>query len=47
MMDIKAVDQMDPEAALSEPGPDIEESEGLGPEIIGRKIIDPGIDQNK
>ena len=45
MMHIQAVNQMDFEPAAPEISGKVEETKGLGPEVIGRKVIDPGIDK--
>jgi hypothetical protein len=44
---VQAVDEADLKAALSEVSRNIEESQGFGPEIIGSKIVDPGIDEDE
>ena len=45
MMHIQAVDYVYLEAAVPEVPREREESKGLGPEVIGRKIVNPGIDK--
>ena len=48
MSAVKAVDKMYPAGECPlEDGGDIEEAERSGPEIVGREIVDPGIDQQE
>ena len=44
-MDIETVDQVDLESTVPEKTGHIEEAERFGPEVIGRKVINPGVDQ--
>jgi hypothetical protein len=47
MVYVQTVDEVDLEAAVSEVSCDIEESQRFGPEIVGRKIVNPGIDEDE
>ena len=47
MMHIQAVDYVYLEAAVPEVPREREESKGLGPEVIGRKIVNPWIDKDQ
>ena len=42
-MDVQAVNQVNSAPAASEKTREGKEPEGLGPQVIGREIIDPGI----
>jgi hypothetical protein len=46
-MNIQAVDQLEVESASPEIPCQIEKPERLGPEIVGGKIVDPGIDEDQ
>ena len=46
MMDIQTVNEVDFEPAAPQIAGKIEKAEGLGPEVIGRKVIDPGINED-
>ena len=45
MKTIQAVDIGDPNTVMPQHGSDDEKTHGFGPEIIGRKIMDPGVDE--
>ena len=47
VVDIEAVDIADGPAIFLEKGGEIEEPQGLGPEVIGGKVVHPGVDQEK
>jgi hypothetical protein len=47
MMYVQAIDQMYLEAAMPQESRKVKEPERLGPEVIGRKIVNPGIDQDQ
>ena len=44
MMDIKTVNHSDVASAASKKTRKGEEPQGLRPEVIGRKVVDPGVD---
>ena len=44
VMDIQTVNQVDFASATSEKAREGKEPEGLGPQVIGREVVDPGID---
>jgi hypothetical protein len=47
MVNIQTVNEVDVESASSEIACQIKKAEGLGPEVISRKVIDPGIYKNQ
>ena len=47
MADIKAVDKGNGPAIFLEKGGEIEEPQGLGPEVIGREVVHPRVDQEE
>jgi hypothetical protein len=47
VVDIKAVDIGDGPAIFDEKGGEIEEPQGLGPEVIGREVVQPGVNQQE
>jgi len=47
VVDIKAVDIGDGPAIFDEKGGEIEEPQGLGPEVIGREVVYPRVDQEE
>lgn len=47
MVDIETVDIADVPAIFLEQGGEIEESQGLGPEVIGGEVVHPGVDQEE
>ena len=47
MVDVETVDIVDGPAIFFEKGGEIEEPQGLGPEVIGGEVIHPGVDQEE
>ena len=47
MINRKAVNQMDPKPKFPEISGDVEKTQGLGPEVKGRKVIDPRVYKNE
>ena len=47
MMHIKAVNKVYPEAAIPQVSRKVQETKRFRPEVIGCKIIDPWIDEDK
>ena len=47
MADIEAVDIGDGPTIFNEKGSEIEEPQGLSPEVIGREVVNPGVDQEE
>jgi hypothetical protein len=47
MMHIETVKQMDGVSALSQIAGHVQQTQRLCPEIIGRKIMDPGVNKNQ
>ena len=47
MVNIKAVDIADGPAVFLEKGGEIEKAQGLGPEVIGREVVNPRVDQEE
>jgi hypothetical protein len=45
MVNVQAVDEVDLVPTASQKSGQGKEPERLGPEIVGRKVIDPGVDQ--
>jgi len=47
MVHLQTINQMDFEPAAPEGTGKIEKAQRLGPEVIGRKVVYPGVDQDK
>ena len=43
MVDVQTVNQVDFPSAASEKTREGKEPEGLGPQVIGREVVDPGV----
>jgi hypothetical protein len=44
---VKAVDEINGIAVGPEDRPEAEEAQGPGPDVIGREIVNPGVDQKE
>jgi len=47
VMDVEAIDELDLKAASPQVGGKIEQAKGLGPEVVGREVVDPGVDEDE
>jgi len=44
---VEAVDKVDMKAPFSQEAGDVKETKGLGPEVVGCEVVNPGVDQNE